>query len=477
MSDPIQPSFNSENLQHAISESRLLVESALDVLVEVIHEVSGVLPDRERVRFVGLFWLLHVCDQVVYEQKYGGIAPSVSPSSSAFNIQSARSRLLSRIGSPHSAVSVYAPYLKVSASHELVAATKARRLMRWQSVPIPMLVARVPDTVKRKAIAASTLPDSVVNRALSARVALGAPVELVESYHDFASWADTAANSSLRLLYTANAHQSSVAFRHLAFAQRRLGTHLAIHQHGGGYGVDPQHLGEEHDVALADSFFSWGWQLHPSVQNVRPLPTAMPRRRHESRTDEILVMSLPVTTHFYRLQAFVEPSQVAKCVDETIVFMSELADTMQVRLRSSGADSFPVNRLHASSAGITIDDGRQSGVAAASRAGLVIHNYLGTSWLETLAMNVPTVCFIPPDIHRFRSAAQPFADAFMRVGILHYSGVEAARFVNSLKGDPSSWWNSSEVQEARQAFVARYANFSENWLEAWMNEFERILAE
>jgi putative transferase (TIGR04331 family) len=157
--------------------------------------------------------------------------------------------------------------------------------------------------------------------------------------------------------------------------------------------------------------------------------------------------------------------------------MSKLDDTMQVRLRSSGADSFPINRLHASSAGITIDDGRQSGVAAASRAGLVIHNYLGTSWLETLAMNVPTVCFIPPDIHRFRPAAQPFADAFMRVGILHYSGVQAARFVNSLKGDPSAWWNSSEVQEARQAFVARYANFSENWLEAWMNEFERILAE
>jgi len=33
------------------------------------------------------------------------------------------------------------------------------------------------------------------------------------------------------------------------------------------------------------------------------------------------------------------------------------------------------------------------------------------------------------------------------------------------------------VQEAREAFVARYANFSENWLPAWMEEFERLLAE
>lgn len=49
--------------------------------------------------------------------------------------------------------------------------------------------------------------------------------------------------------------------------------------------------------------------------------------------------------------------------------------------------------------------------------------------------------------------------------------------MNGLRGDPSSWWNSAEVQEAREAFVARYANFSDNWLEAWQTEFESLLAE
>jgi hypothetical protein len=49
--------------------------------------------------------------------------------------------------------------------------------------------------------------------------------------------------------------------------------------------------------------------------------------------------------------------------------------------------------------------------------------------------------------------------------------------VNSLRGDPSSWWRSTEVQEAREAFVARYANFSDNWLDAWQAEFGSLLAE
>jgi putative transferase (TIGR04331 family) len=98
------------------------------------------------------------------------------------------------------------------------------------------------------------------------------------------------------------------------------------------------------------------------------------------------------------------------------------------------------------------------------------------SWLETLAMDIPTVCFIPSGIHRFRAAAKPFAEALIRVGVLHYSGLEAAKFVNALRGDPTAWWRSAEVQEAREAFVARYANFSDNWLSAWTQEFERLLS-
>jgi putative transferase (TIGR04331 family) len=133
-------------------------------------------------------------------------------------------------------------------------------------------------------------------------------------------------------------------------------------------------------------------------------------------------------------------------------------------------------RLRTSRARITQDDAA-TGPIAASRAKLVIHNYVGTSWLETLAMNIPTVCFIPVGVHRFRTAAQPFADELVRVGILHYSGSDAAKFVNSFRGDPTSWWSSAEVQEAREHFVARYANFSHDWLPAWRTEFERLLDE
>ncbi|MFM8968662.1 MAG: hypothetical protein ACKOI3_00120 [Actinomycetota bacterium] len=188
-------------------------------------------------------------------------------------------------------------------------------------------------------------------------------------------------------------------------------------------------------------------------------------------------MSLPVTSHFYRLQPFLIPYHITRAVEETVSFAKALDDRRTLCVRSSGEAVFPMHRLQGSRATLTKDNGREAGAKAASRARLVVHNYLGTTWLETLAMNIPTVCFFDPRVFRPRETARPFFEVLQRIGVLHHSGVEAAKFVNGLNGDPSAWWQSAEVQEAREAFVARYANFSENWLPAWMEEFERLLAE
>jgi putative transferase (TIGR04331 family) len=308
-------------------------------------------------------------------------------------------------------------------------------------------------------------------------IALNAPCDLVESHHHLTSWAKDECDGSLRVLYTANAHQASIPFRYLMFEQRLRGTRIAIHQHGGGYGVDETHIGEEHDIAISDRFYSWGWNRPELGDRVRPLATAMPGKRQEKSDRGYLLMSLPVTSNFYRFQPFLLPQHVTHSVSETTSFVVNLTSSTKIRLRSSGAAVFPTSSFGSVRAKLTIDDGQRPGPWEAGRSQLVIHNYLGTSWLETLAMNVPTVCFYDPAIYRAREAARPFIDALQRVGVIHHSGADAARFVNDLKGDPSSWWSKPEVQDAREKFVARYANFTDNWLPGWIEEFERLLEE
>jgi putative transferase (TIGR04331 family) len=469
--------FRPDEMAVAIKKSRELLPHALDALCAVITEVTGRAPNRAQVEYVSLFWLMRICDKVVATSESTTQLTSVAVEPMGLGRISNRSRIFQVLASPRAAIAIMDPYLKVGFGQELSAVIRARKKLRWGHANGSLPPVSAVNAQARLAIAQRVKSSSNLVEQLQRTVVLTAPIELVEQCQSLGDWAENTSNATLRLLYTANAHQSSALFRHLAWAQRQLGTKIAIHQHGGGYGIDEQHLGEDHDIAISDVFYTFGWQQPDLGKQVRSLSTAMPERAKKSELRGYLLMSLPITAHVYRLQAFLMPAHIEHAVKETISFANELAADTDLCVRSSGADEFPMSRLVGVQAKITHDTGSGRGSVAVSRAKLTIHNYLGTSWLETLAMDIPTMCFYDPTMYRPRAAAQPFIDALVRVGVVHYSGREAAKFVNSLRGDPSSWWRSTEVQEAREAFVARYANFSDNWLDAWQAEFESLLAE
>ena len=106
---------------------------------------------------------------------------------------------------------------------------------------------------------------------------------------------------------------------------------------------------------------------------------------------------------------------------------------------------------------------------------IVIHSYLGTTWLETLSHNIPTVCFYDPESYRFRPDAKSLIDALANVGILHISGRSAAEHLNQIDGDVETWWMSEGVQLARRQFTQSFANFSSDWKSQWEQEFARLL--
>ena len=471
------PEYGPQELKQAITRSRALLPTAVDFLCEVITEVTGRTPQRECVEYVSSFWLLHACDRVVFAQDQGEHVETQIVEPKWLSARSRRAEILGLVGGRRAPVTVTDPYFKSSFGGQVRAAARLRRQFRWESVVEPGLPARDIELLRRASIAGTHPTAAVSLTDLRQVIAMTAPTGMIEQHHEFAQWAQAGVDKRVRACYTANAHQSSVAYRHHLFAQRDAGSKIAIHQHGGGYGIDEDHPGEFHDIDRSDVFFTWGWNRPEFGARVRVMPTAPPARAKGKPSDSTLLMSLPVTKEFYRFQPFLLPSHVERAVSETVSFVEAVSEHTQLSIRSSSAGPFPLDDLRSAHASIALDDLTEPGAMAASRAQLVVHNYLGTSWLETLAMNVPTVCFYDPRLYEPRESARPYFDMLARVGVLHHSGRDAAKFVNDLHGDPSSWWNSAEVQEVREAFVARYANFSDNWLEAWQTEFESLLAE
>ena len=372
-------------------------------------------------------------------------------------------------GVRHAGVVVSLPYLKIPASTRLRAVARSRRVIRWDDFAMGWRNASKTDLDNRRAISRRADGEGLEGL-LRQTIPLLIPVAMAEG---LCMTIDMSLPRYERpsLLYSANGSQLNLRYQTVSAVWGELGTRILSHQHGGCEGLDLVHAGEDFQVRASHIHYSFGWSDHRS--NIRVLPTAMPPRAPSRVSQRLLQMTLADTHVVYRLQPFCVPTHVQKCASETRSFLSELTWPTAPIVRGSHRDIDALQiKEHYEAEGF-----EEPGSLSASASSLVIVNYLGTPWLETLAMNVPTVCFIPSAVYAFRPAARPIVEKLQQVGILHYSGRDAARFVNSFKGDPSAWWNSAEVQEAREAFVARYANFSDNWLEAWQTEFESLLAE
>jgi len=508
--------WGARELFAAIREIERILPGLESYSASVCAELSGFEVSTEMFRRFGGMWLMHLAHQVVasdeipdshqlaklvmvpidswshtqsfvssseYRAQVSWLAHSSSAISSVgvpFSVAKVDAPRMSKfrrgvesiaqsLGPRSVGVVVCQPYLKISFIERLRAVVSSRRVIRWDDLDSGGISASEINENARRSISARVAGDDLVDK-LRRIIPLLLPFTMAEGLTTMVTNL-VPTYERPRLLFSANGSQLNLPYQIVSAVWGANGTRILSHQHGGHQGLDEIHAGEEYEIRASDVHYSFGWT--DRRPNVKVLPAAMPSRAPTQSVRRLLLMTLADTDAVYRLQPFCLPSHVLRCAQETRHFLSTLQwpETPIVRGSTRDISALALN-THFKSEGFD-----EPGSVSASASSLVVLNYLGVTWLETLAMNVPTVCFIPPGIHSFRASAQPFADRLQQVGILHYSGLDAARFVNGFRGDPSSWWNSAEVQEAREAFVARYANFSDNWLEAWQTEFESLLAE
>jgi putative transferase (TIGR04331 family) len=116
---------------------------------------------------------------------------------------------------------------------------------------------------------------------------------------------------------------------------------------------------------------------------------------------------------------------------------------------------------------VELDDGRPIRHRYAESR-LIVVDHCGTTFLETLAWNLPSVLFWDPSRWETRTDADPYFDALRSAGILWDSPEDAARHVAEVYAHPDAWWGSRTVQNARTRLVDRYALTSRDWPQDWI---------
>jgi len=267
-----------------------------------------------------------------------------------------------------------------------------------------------------------------------------------------------------RFIFTSGSFDTNEVFKLWAADRVEEGRPYIIGQHGNNYGTARYCPSETECVETGDAFITWGWQ----DASRRCKPAFVFRTAGRSRgvwkphgrvlliEDCLPHLTLPWDPYpefsaYYQNQfEFVEslPEAVRRA---TIVRLHAACRRQSWSDRERWRQRLPQ---------ISLDDGSTPIATLMSASRVIVHSYDSTGILETLSLNLPTVCFWRGGLAHLRDSAVPFYELLKSAGILHETPQRAARQVADVWHDIGAWWGSQAVQDSRKKFIEQYAKTS-----------------
>ena len=87
------------------------------------------------------------------------------------------------------------------------------------------------------------------------------------------------------------------------------------------------------------------------------------------------------------------------------------------------------------------------------QSNLTVIDYISTSYIEALVMNIPMIFFWNADAYYFNDENADFFKPLVDAKICQTDPIEAAHFIESIVDNPEKWWFSDETQKGKDEFL------------------------
>lgn len=264
-------------------------------------------------------------------------------------------------------------------------------------------------------------------------------------------------------------------------AAHERGERLVCSQHGGIYGTAQAMMAAAETEYPYHAFITWGWREQEDCRgNFIPLPSpalSRLRDRHGEREQKLLLVGGSMNIRGTRLGWMPSPHGYLEYREAKARFLgglrAEVMEHAHYRPYQRGySDIADGDYVQANFPGLPIQQGDLQ--EAMLRCRLVVVDHPVTTMLIALVANVPTVLTWTPAQWPMARQARPLVERLRAVRILHSTPEAAAAHVNDVWKDVPAWWMDAQVQEARRAFIHRYALSGRHWLWSWARGLYRI---
>lgn len=330
----------------------------------------------------------------------------------------------------------------------------------WRS---PALENFLPDPEKRHRFTINSENHSGFERFVRCQLADSIPTCYLEGY----GWLVQQVNSlpwpnAPKFIFTSNNFNTDEIFKVWAGSKVEEGIPYFIGQHGNNYGTHfSAGTSNRPERSTPDKFITWGWS--DGSPNVVPAFIFKTAGRKLSGFDPrgglLLIEACPP----HLIWPWDSYFEFGIYQEEQFRFTAALPDaihkklTVRLHAEYKTREWSDEQRWKDRSPYTQLETGATNIRELIAQSRLVIHSYDSTGMLETLALNIPTMCFWHGGLAHLLTDAKPYYELLKDAGILVDTPEQAAEFVSSNWNGLTEWWGSPKTQHARDAFCQQYA--------------------
>ena len=347
-------------------------------------------------------------------------------------------------------------------------------LQRWEEVKLAFLLKQCPqfwqsplfkavkfDSIKRLNFRMNL--DSHLGFELFIRREIGhmLPICFLEGFEQLMQQVnDLPWPKSPKFIFTSNNFDTDEVFKVWTGRQVECGVPYYVGQHGNNYGTSKEIIPQE-AIDISDKFFTWGWNNGVS----KNIPTCIFKKTKDASFRSYAVGGLLLIEVMQPHRLETGDSDYNHCIyqQEQFKFVETLPKVIQqeltVRLHSGWRLTpwLDEKRWRDSYPSVHLELGIEKISSLISKNRLVVHSYDSTGILETLASNIPTICFWHGGLSHLLEHAKPFYEMLRKVNIIFDTPIQAAKFITKYWNNIEEWWMGEELQLARKLFCNEYA--------------------
>ena len=292
-------------------------------------------------------------------------------------------------------------------------------------------------------------------------IMLDIPKIFLEDFQSFREKTLQSFNKIPKIIYTSTGLQTDDRLKFF-LAENYKDIFVAINQHGASYGTASVHSIEKYEKSISNIFLTSGWK-----NDNKTVPFGLPKLDKNLNIklsqDRIVYITTSNPKFLYRFEIYPLSGYFLKDFFERMEKILRGLDVKNLYIRPY-PNQYSRDRIDSiiSNNNLNIQIDKSKNISEVlSRSKLVIFDHFGTTMLESLYFNIPTVVILDKEIESFRENSLEIIRNLENNKIIFFSIEKAIQHINSVNID--NWWKSENVQYAKDRFVEKYATLPKNW--------------